>query len=299
VKDRVGLGWRPEIAGAIFLNLDHIDVVELIVDNYFRASRRDLQAFETLSAQVPVVYHGVSLGLASAHMVDEKRLAQIARAFDVVKPETWSEHLAFVRAGGYEIGHLAAPPRTRATIDGTLENLARLEKYVGVKPHLENIATLIDPPGSSMTEPDWVGTILRESGSSSLLDLHNLLANAVNFGFNPKDYVTRFPLERVHTVHLSGGRWIEVPGRPRDERRLLDDHFHDVPADVFDLLEIVASRATHPLTVIIERDGEYPAFDSFLAQIADARAALARGRARLQGGRREHAVVTSPAEAYV
>src|SRR6266404_3177190 len=35
IKDRVGLGWRPEIAAGIFANLDHIDVVEIIADDYF------------------------------------------------------------------------------------------------------------------------------------------------------------------------------------------------------------------------------------------------------------------------
>jgi choline dehydrogenase-like flavoprotein len=32
-------------------------------------------------------------------------------------------------------------------------------------------------------------------------------------------------------------------------------------------------------TVLLERDGNYPAFDGLLAQLAQARAALARGRA--------------------
>jgi uncharacterized protein (UPF0276 family) len=37
--------------------------------------------------------------------------------------------------------------------------------------------------------------------------------------------------------------------------------------------------APQPLTVIIERDGKFPAFDALLGQVTQARAALARGRA--------------------
>ena len=60
----------------------------------------------------------------------------------------------------------------------------------------------------------------------------------------------------------------------------LDDHFHDVADPVFDLLEESAARAPGPLTVILERDGDYPSMDSLLAQITQAHCALARGRAR-------------------
>jgi hypothetical protein len=77
-------------------------------------------------------------------------------------------------------------------------------------------------------------------------------------------------------VHLSGGHWIKAPGATP---RLLDDHVHDVPQAVFDLLEALALRAAQPLTVIIERDGRYPHFAVLLEQIAQARRALGTRRA--------------------
>jgi len=103
--DRVGLGWRPELAAGILTNLDRIDVVEVIADDYFDSSTR-ARALRTLAAQVPVVLHGISLGMASTVPVEQKRLAKMARLVDRIRPESWSEHLAFVRAGGIEIGHL-------------------------------------------------------------------------------------------------------------------------------------------------------------------------------------------------
>lgn len=281
--DRVGLGWRTELAASILSNLDQIDVVEVILDDYFGAPVQKLRALSTLESQVPVLYHGVGLGLASSLPVDARRLGRLAKVLDYLAPETWSEHLAFVRAGGMEIGHLAAPPRSEATVNGALENLVRIKKAVGSLPALENIATLIDPPGSRLTEPQWVSDILAGSGCDLLLDLHNLYANAVNFGFEPFAYLRAFPLHRVGLVHLSGGRWIDEPvghaARPGG-RRLLDDHVHDVPAIVFELLETLARENPRPLTVIIERDGGYPGFQVLLRQIVMAREAIARGRER-------------------
>src|SRR5262245_24663261 len=154
--DRFGIGFRPALAASILSNLEAIDLVEVIADDYFRASRKELRALETLAAQVPLVLHGVSLGLASASAVAERRLAATARVVEAVRPAFWSEHLAFVRGSGVEIGHLAAPPRSEASVEGTAENVVRARRVVGFAPLLENIATLIEPPQSSYDEATWV-----------------------------------------------------------------------------------------------------------------------------------------------
>jgi uncharacterized protein (UPF0276 family) len=282
VPDRVGIGWRADLAPSILSNLERIDVVEVIIDDYFEAPKSSLRALKTLASQVPVIYHGVGLGLASSHPVEQRRIDRLARVFDFLAPDMWSEHLAFVRAGGFEIGHLAAPPRTVHTIEGTLQNLARIKKTVGTFPVLENIATLINPPGSKMPEATWTNDILSGADCNLLLDLHNLYANALNFGFDPSEYLRSFPLSRVSLVHLSGGKWIPEPVGYMGTR-LLDDHIHDVPDEVFKLLVILARAVTQSLTVIIERDGEYPDFETLLTQVHCARSILrdartARGR---------------------
>ena len=148
---------------------------------------------------------------------------------------------------------------------------------VGAAPTMENVATLIDPPASTLDEPRWIGGIVESAGAPLLLDLHNLYANAVNFGADPAAMLLRLPLDRVTTVHLSGGHWIDAPGS--SERRLLDDHVHDVPPVVFSLLTLLARETPQPLDVILERDGKFPAFKHLLAQLDAARAALAEGRA--------------------
>ena len=276
MRDRFGLGWRPKLALGILSNLDRIDIVEVIADDYFRASQRERRALRTLAAQTPVTLHGVTLGLASSVPVETKRLDQMARLCANVGPVSWSEHLAFVRGGGIEIGHLAAPPRSVATIDGAVANLHRARTIVGISPQVENVATLIDPPGSDRDEATWVSEIIRNSESDLLLDLHNLHANALNFNFNPVDFISRIPPERISAIHLAGGKWIGRAEAPR----LLDDHLHDVPYPVYDLLEEVAARASQALTVIIERDGKFPPIESLLDQLDRARASVARGRQR-------------------
>lgn len=285
--DFFGLGWRPQLALGILSNLDRIDLVEVIADDFFCARRTERHSLQTLAAQVPVTLHGVTMGLASAVAIDPQRLEQTARLCEEIKPVSWSEHLAFVRGGGIEIGHLAAPPRCDETIEGTLRNLAIARAVVGVAPQVENVATLIDPPLSRYDEASWIASIIRNSQSDLLLDLHNLHANALNFGFDPIDFISRIPPTRIRGIHLAGGRWV---GKA-NTRRVLDDHLHDVPDPVYALLEEVGARTEPGLTVILERDGEFPEIEVLVDQLDRARLALARGRARnaLPSGREEAA----------
>jgi uncharacterized protein (UPF0276 family) len=274
-RDQFGLGWRPELAAGILAHLDRIDLIEVIADDYFDAAGHDLRALRTLATQVGMVLHGVSLGLASTVPVASRRLDRIARLIQATGAEGWSEHLAFVRAGGVEIGHLAAPPRSEASIEGACRNIDCAARIVGCVPLVENIATLVAPPVSHLDEAEWIERIVRGAGVNLLLDLHNLYANAVNFGDDPHTLLRRLPLDRVASVHLSGGHWIDGPN---GARRLLDDHVHDVPAEAFALLRELGRLAPQPLTVIIERDGRYPPIARLLDQLDTARAALAAGR---------------------
>ncbi len=275
--DRVGLGWRADLAAGIFTHLDCIDLLEVVADDFFDAPRGEIRALKTLASQVSVVLHGVGMGLASSVPVETKRLEKMARLADQVQPQFWSEHLAFVRGGGIEIGHLAAAPRTADTLEGAAENLSRAAALVGSKAIMENIATLIDPSGSTLSESAWISGILASADCNLLLDLHNVYANGLNHGYDPKAFLRQIPAARFRAIHIAGGKFISAPdGR----QRLLDDHLHDVPDPVFELLEEAAVLSPNALTVILERDGAYPSMGCLLAQMDLARQALARGRAR-------------------
>lgn len=260
---RFGLGWRPELGAGTLANLDRIEVVEVLAEELFDADAAQRRAMRFLATQVPVVLHGTSLGLASTERVDARRLDRIARVIEWLEPELWSEHLAFVRAGGAEIGHLAAPPRNDATLEGLVRNVQEARRVTGSVPLLENVASLVEPPGCAYSEQEWLHAVPFDL----LLDLHNVYANSVNFGFDAAEVVASLPAERVKAVHLAGGKRIE-------RGRVLDDHLHPVPDAVFDLFALVRGDAT----VILERDGRYPPIEDLLEELE--RAAAVRSVAR-------------------
>jgi len=277
LRDRVGMGWRPDLAAGIMCHQDEIDLVEIIAEDYFESPAHVVGGVARLAKQIPVMAHGVGMGLASCGPVHRKYLDRMARLVDRIEPEAWSEHLAFVRVGDREFGHLAAPPRTAANVDGTVANLRRAAEIVGARPYVENIATLLDPPGSTLAEPDWTRKILDGAQCELLFDLHNVFANGLNHGYKPTEFLRAIGAERIRYMHIAGGKMITAPD---GTTRLLDDHLHDVPDPVYELLEEVAATATHALTVILERDGDFPPMETLLRQTRRARSAMASGRAR-------------------
>lgn len=258
----IGIGWRRELATSILAHLDEIDVLEVMAEEYLHANASERRALRFLATQVPVVVHATSLGLASTEAVDRKRLDALARLLDWLQPRFWSEHLAFVRAGGIEVGHLAAPPRNDETLHGLMRNVDEARRVTGSLPVLENVATLVEPPFSRYGEAEWLNAVTRATGCRLLLDLHNLYANATNFGFDAYATLRAIPREAIGAVHLAGGRRIEG-------ERVLDDHLHAVPNEVFAMLTELAPE----VPVILERDGRYPQFDELLGELRRARTA--------------------------
>lgn len=252
---KYGIGWRPELGASILAHLDEIDVVEVMAEDFERADANQRRALRFLGQCVPIVVHATSLGLTSTERVSATRLEAIARVVDFIQPLLWSEHLAFVRAGSLEVGHLAAPPRNDATLAGLVRNVEEARRVVGSLPLLENVASLVDPPLSTYDEAEWLNAIPFDL----LLDLHNLHANATNFGFDALSVIRSLDPARIGAIHLAGGR-------PIENVRILDDHLHDVPDPVYELLRHV--RAPY---VILERDGNYPEFEVLLGQVRRAR----------------------------
>jgi uncharacterized protein (UPF0276 family) len=260
----------------VLAHLDRIDLVELIPEGQFLESRRARRALRRLARTLPVSIHGVSLGLATVAPIEPRRLELLARLVGEVEPESWSEHLAFVRAGGIELGHLAAPPRTALSVEAVAEHVEQARRAIGTYPSLENVATPIDPPGSDRAEMTWLLDVFEATPAGLLLDLHNLYANGTNFGVDPAAMLRACPVDRIRTIHLAGGVNVHAYG----EVRVIDDHLHDVPDPVYDLLETLGERVPHSVDVVLERDGVFPPIDALLAQLDRARAALARGRTR-------------------
>ena len=81
---------------------------------------------------VAVIPHGVSLSLGGADLPSRASLDALARLARRVDAPLVSEHLAFVRAGGIESGHLLPLPRTREALETVVRNVRAAQAVLPV-----------------------------------------------------------------------------------------------------------------------------------------------------------------------
>lgn len=248
----LGIGWRPEIAGVV-AGLPGLGFVEVIAESLTPQGLPWTLA-ELRDREVAIVPHGVKLSLGGAEEVSGTRVAHLAMAAEITEAPLVSEHIAFVRAGGMEAGHLLPLPRSREAVDAMVANVRRTQAELPVPLALEPIAALFDWPDDEMSEAQFVTEILERTDALLLLDVANVYANAVNRGLDPLSTLDGWPLERIAYVHIAGG---SMGGGLYH-----DTHTDPVPQAVLDLLP-----AVKPPAVLLERDGNYPPADVLRSEL--------------------------------
>ncbi|MGK5741725.1 DUF692 domain-containing protein [Micromonospora sp. URMC 103] len=253
----VGIGWRPEIAGFV-AELPGLRFVEVVAESLTPAGPLPTGLAELRERAVTVVPHGVRLSLGGADPVEPARVDHLAAVADLVAAPLVSEHIAFVRAGGLEAGHLLPLPRTRAAVDAVCANVARTQARLPVPIALEPIAALFDWPDDELDEAAFLTEILERTDALLLLDVANVYANARNRHTDPLDLIDRLPLDRIAYVHVAGGS---------DHGGFYHDtHTDPVPPEVLELVAELCARRRPP-ALLLERDGAYPPAAALRAEL--------------------------------
>jgi uncharacterized protein (UPF0276 family) len=266
----LGIGWRPELALTIERRPD-LGFVELVAENLGLRGEPPAALRNLQSRGVRAIVHGLGLSLGGAERPDPRRIDALARAAQQCSAQLVSEHIAFVRAGEAEAGHLLPIPRTRKALDVLVENVLEAKKRLPVPLALENISTLVQWPGAEMDEASFVTEALERTDCLMLLDIANFWANAKNFGKDTVGELRKLPLHRLAYVHVGGG--VERDGVYHDT------HAHETPAGVLELLAELCALADPP-GVMLERDDNYPPPDQLHRELDAMSAAVSAGRAR-------------------
>ena len=263
----VGLGFREPYRAEVFLHRDRIDFLEITVDHYLGSSTEKRRELELLAESFTLIPHGLNLSLGSAEGLDRSYRDRLLSLVRELRPPWWSEHVAFTRAGGIEIGHLASLPFSREAVDAITENINEVQSLIDVPLIVENITQDYRIPGFEMEEADFLSAIVERTGCGLLIDVTNLYINSRNIGLDLERFLDRIPSESVVQLHFAGG--IE------EEGRLIDSHSAPTAPEVWSLLERVVER--FPVKgIILERDENLPPFAEILRETDWARAIARR-----------------------
>ncbi len=262
----VGIGWRSEID----LTVEHlpgVEFTEVIAETIVPA--RVPESLRLMRGRgIPVIPHGVALGIGGAERPDQARLDHLAAVAQALGSPLVSEHLAYVRSGDLEAGHLLPVPRTRDALSVIVENVRIALDCLPVPLALENVAALFGWPGDELTEAQFLGELVERTGVKLLIDVANLYTNQVNLGLDAVKALDALPLEHVAYVHVAGGHGHGDVWH--------DTHTASPPQEVLDLLAELSARHRPP-GALLEWDADYPS-DAVLSEELDRiRAALNRG----------------------
>ncbi|MEU1983658.1 DUF692 domain-containing protein [Nocardia sp. NPDC019395] len=267
----LGIGWRPQICGLID-QLDGLDFCEVIAESLTVGDKAagtvhvPYELEELRARGTAVVPHGISLSLGGAEPVQDARVEHLSVCARAVGAPLVSEHIAFVRAGGLEAGHLLPVPRNRDALDALTANIARTRAALDVPLAVENIAALFDWPDDDFTESEFLTEIVERTGVYLLLDIANVYANARNRGRDPRAELARLPTERIAYCHIAGGHV--------SDGRYHDTHCHPLSPEVIALVTEFAHD--HPVPLMLERDGNFPPAYELLDELDALAVAAAR-----------------------
>ena len=261
----VGVGFRRPLARQIVDHQSEIDFLEIITEHYLDPTGFHKHELKELGHRFSLIPHGLSLSPGTAAAAPAHYLQSVSRLTDHIQPPWWSDHLAMSRVGRIDIGHLSPVLFTEEALDIVCENVFRATTTVGIPFIIENIAYTLELPGAQMSEGEFLSRLLARTNSGLLLDLMNLYANSVNHSYDPYEFLSEIPLERVVQVHIIGGHF--------HDGFLVDSHSHSTPREVWKMLDYVVQRAVIN-AVLLEWDDNFPGIETILTELAQAKTIL-------------------------
>ncbi|MCB1216007.1 DUF692 family protein [bacterium] len=251
----IGIGWRSNLAAWIRGRPAGLECLEIIPDHFMDGGTKVL---EQLTADYPLCLHGLSCSLATPGPLDGEYASSMQRIARICKPRWASEHIAFTRAGGIDLGHLNPVPPTHANLKILVEHARELQERLELPLLLENITSSLRMEGD-MPENEFIAELCRQAECGLLLDVTNLFINSRNHGFDPRDWLAPLPRAMVRQLH--------VVGYAQDASgKLHDSHDQLMQPDLLELIAYVI-RNFEPEAVILERDDSAAAGNEIAAEL--------------------------------
>jgi uncharacterized protein (UPF0276 family) len=294
----VGIGLRQPHYAQVLQELPPLGFVEVHSENFFADGGAALGVLTQARSAYDVSLHGVGLGLGSAAGIDPWHLDRLERLVRRIEPVRVSDHACFARAPlapGQPVVHgndLLPIAFTAGALDIMVRNVTQVQERLRRPMLVENLSAYLSfrarPGDQALDEPHFFAELCRRAGCAMLLDVNNVMVNALNahadadaagLGRTPLqaccDFIDALAPGSVGEVHLAGYcESVESLGL------FIDDHGSRVRPEVWQVYQH-ALRRFGPLPTLVEWDTDVPALDVLLGEAHHAAALLGQAR---QGG---------------
>jgi hypothetical protein len=265
----VSVLYNPSLREFVRDHADALDYLAVIPDRAwqdegaaapvrFVESDGQVEILARAADRLTLVGHSVGLSIGSADPLDTGHVEQVARWQERFCMPWHSDHLSFIRLPGVDAhtelsaSMALAVPYDHEVLEMLVERVDYVQSHIPVPFLLENNVYYVDLPEQEMTEPEFLNALAQRTGCGLLLDVHNVVVNATNHGFDPRGFIHALDLERVVELHIAGGS--ELAGL------YTDSHAGPVAGTVWELLPEVVEGCPNLCAITFEfHEGWYPA----------------------------------------
>lgn len=263
---RAGIGLRSPHYQAILASSPYVSFLEVHSENFFSDGGSPLKYLARFREDYPISTHGVGLSLGSTDPLDPAHLKKLKRLVDAIEPTLVSEHLCWVGVNGRFLNDLLPLPYTEESLEHVVNRVGELQDYLKRPVLVENVSSYLEFVDSTIPEWEFVREVASRSGCQILLDVNNIYVNAINHGFDARQYLDTIQPGSVGEIHLAG---FQDTGEV-----LIDTHGSAVCDEVWALYDHAISRFG-AVPTLVEWDTDIPALDVLLAEAEKANHILA------------------------
>ena len=277
----VGIGLRQPHYNIFRTTHPDVDFIEVHSENFFNPYDASTQILGTIRTDYPVSLHGVGLALGSAHGIDLQHLEQLAALVERVDPVQVSDHACFARVPWPHRGEIHACDLlpvafTQTSLTIFCAHVQQVQERLRRPLLVENLSTYLNFVERDFSEPEFFAELARRTGCGMLLDINNLMVNALNAQEpDPILSVLRW-LDELFDVAPAGlvGE-IHLAGHSAQAGLIIDDHSTIVSPAVWRAYAHAIQRFG-AVPTLIEWDDQLPSLDILLGEAYQARALMTK-----------------------
>lgn len=256
---KAGLGLRRGMLPMLKdLQDTDVDFLEVAPENWIGVGGRFGRQFRTFTERFPFYCHGLSLSIGSPGPLDLDFVRQVKAFLDEHDIDVYSEHLSYCSDDKGHLYDLMPIPFTAEAVTYVAERIRQVQDVLERPLIIENVSYYA-APGQQLSEAEFINGVLSEADCGLLLDVNNIYVNAINFRYDPVDFLNSLDLERTVYLHIAG-HFEEA------EDLRVDTHGSAVIEPVWALLE-QAIQKVGPLPTLVERDFNFPPLPDLLAEV--------------------------------
>lgn len=242
--------------------------MEVAPENYMDIGGKIYRDFCAVAERVPILAHSISLSLGSLDPLDKKFLKTLKVFIRRHQIPLASDHICFSSYRGVKFDDLFPLPFTKEAVRHIARRIKQVQDFLEIPYAVENPSYYAPCGAPEMSEAEFIRAVIEESGAYLLLDINNVYVNSVNHHFDPEEYLTALPLDRIAYVHIAGHY------RKR-KNFILDTHGAAIINPVWELLDALAGQ-TEIHSILIERDNNIPPLNELKPEIELAHQILAK-----------------------